>query len=94
MPRPDGRPFLVIFAAERAADLESRAARKLAEKGADAVVANPIDEAGLGMETAANRAVLLTRLGLRRELPAQGKDALARELLLALAGEIVAAPGR
>ena len=94
MPRPGGRPFLVIFAAERAADLEPRAARKLSEKGADAVVANPIDEAGLGMETAANRAVLLTRRGLRRELPAQGKDALARELLLALAGEIVAAPGR
>ncbi len=57
MPRAGGRPYLVIFAAERAADLESRAGRKLAAKGADAVVANPIDEAGVGMETAANRAV-------------------------------------
>lgn len=91
MPRREGRPYLVIFAAERAAELEERAGRKLAEKRADAVVANPIDEAGLGMESERNRAVVLSRLGLRRELPAQDKEALARELLLALAAEIVAA---
>jgi phosphopantothenoylcysteine decarboxylase/phosphopantothenate--cysteine ligase len=91
MPRREGRPYLVIFAAERSADLEERAGRKLAEKRADAVVANPIDEAGLGMESERNRAVVLSRLGLRRELPAQDKEALARELLLALAAEIVAA---
>jgi phosphopantothenoylcysteine decarboxylase / phosphopantothenate---cysteine ligase len=91
MPRREGRPYLVIFAAERAAELEERAGRKLADKRADAVVANPIDEAGLGMESARNRAVVLSRLGLRRQLPAQDKEALARELLLTLAAEIVAA---
>jgi phosphopantothenoylcysteine decarboxylase/phosphopantothenate--cysteine ligase len=90
MPRSGGRPYLVIFAAERSGELEERAGRKLSEKGADAVVANPIDEAGLGMEEARNRALVLSRLGLRRELPAQDKEALARDLLLTLAPELVA----
>ncbi len=94
MPRRDGRPFLVIFAAETAADLEDRAHRKLDEKGADAVVANPIDEPGVGMESADNRALLLTRGGMRREFAAQGKETLARELILALAGEVLSAVGR
>ena len=89
MPRSGGRPYLVIFAAERAAELESRAARKLAEKRADAVVANPIDEPGLGMESDRNRAVLISRLGIRREFDAQEKADLARELVLAVAPEIL-----
>jgi len=91
MPRSDGRPYLVIFAAEPAIGLEERARHKLADKRADAVVANPIDEPGLGMESARNRALVLSRLGLRRELPAQDKEALARELLLTLAPELVSA---
>jgi phosphopantothenoylcysteine synthetase/decarboxylase len=62
----------------------------MADKAADAVVANPIDEPGLGMESARNRAVVRTRLGLRREFVAQDKETLARELLLTLAGETVA----
>jgi phosphopantothenoylcysteine decarboxylase/phosphopantothenate--cysteine ligase len=82
--REGGRPYLVIFAAERAADLEERALRKLRDKRADAVVANPIDEPGLGMESERNRAVLLTAAGTRRELPAQDKESLAREVLLDL----------
>jgi phosphopantothenoylcysteine decarboxylase/phosphopantothenate--cysteine ligase len=90
MPRAQGRPYLVIFAAERAVALEVHAARKMADKAADAVVANPIDEPGLGMESARNRAVVRTRLGLRREFVAQDKETLARELLLTLAGETVA----
>jgi len=90
LPRRDRRPFLVIFAAERAGELEDRARHKLEEKGADAVVANPIDEPGVGMETPANRAVVLARSGLRRELAPQAKEALARELLLALAPELLA----
>ena len=90
MPRTAGKPYLVIFAAERAAELEARASHKLAEKDADAVVANPIDEDSVGMETAHNRAVVLSRLGLRREFAKQDKESLARELLLALAGEMVA----
>lgn len=90
MPRAGGRPYLVIFAAEQTAELEARALRKLAAKDADAVVANPIDEAGVGMEASANRALLLSRRGVRRELPAQAKETLARELLLALSGEMLA----
>ena len=90
MPRAQGRPYLVIFAAERAKDLGERAAAKMKAKAADAVVANPIDEPGLGMESARNRAVVQTRLGLRREFTAQDKETLARELLLTLAGETVA----
>jgi phosphopantothenoylcysteine decarboxylase/phosphopantothenate--cysteine ligase len=91
MARRDGRPYLVIFAAERTADLEARARRKLSEKGADAVVANPIDEAGLGMEVQRNRALVLSRLGLRREFGPQDKESLARELLLTLAPELIPA---
>ncbi|HVN74999.1 MAG TPA: bifunctional phosphopantothenoylcysteine decarboxylase/phosphopantothenate--cysteine ligase CoaBC [Thermoanaerobaculaceae bacterium] len=90
IPRSQGRPYLVIFAAERTKDLEERSVAKMTAKAADAVVANPIDEPGVGMETARNRAVARTRLGLRREFGAQEKETLARELLLALAGEIVA----
>ena len=90
MPRVNGRPYLVIFAAERAAELEARSRRKLVEKSADAVVANPIDEVGVGMETAANRALVLSRGGVRRELPAQAKEELARELLLTVMPELLA----
>jgi phosphopantothenoylcysteine decarboxylase/phosphopantothenate--cysteine ligase len=91
LPRRGGRPYLVIFAAERAAELEEGAGRKLADKGADAVVANPIDEPGLGMEQARNRALVLSRMGVRREFAAQDKEALARELLLTLTPELVSA---
>ncbi len=91
MPRRDGRPYLVIFAAERRADLEERAGEKLVEKAADAVVANPIDEPGLGMESNRNRALVLSRLGLRGELAPQEKESLARDLLLALAPEFIPA---
>ncbi len=89
MLRKDGRPYLVIFAAERSVDLEERARRKLLEKAADAVVANPIDEPGLGMEVERNRALVLSRLGLRREIGPQDKESLARELLLTLAPEMI-----
>ena len=89
--RSSGRPYLVVFAADRSANLEERAAAKMVAKGADAVVANPIDEPGLGMETPDNRAVLLTKLGLRQEFSPRGKKALARALLLAVAGEALAA---
>lgn len=92
--RQTRRPYLVIFAAERAADLEERARRKLDDKGADAVVANPIDEEGVGMEAEDNRALVMTRQGLRRFLARQRKETLARELVLALAGELVAAARR
>ncbi len=85
------KPYLIIFAAEPAAELEAKALAKLHEKGADAVVANPIDEPGLGMEEERNRAELFTRHGFHRRFPPAPKEELARELLLTLAGEILAA---
>jgi len=88
----DPKPYLVIFAAELRSELFERAKAKLAEKRADAVVANPIDEPGLGMEAEQNRAELLTRRGLAASFPPASKEQLARELLLALAGEVLAHP--
>jgi len=82
----------VIFAAELRSELFERAKAKLAEKQADAVVANPIDEPGLGMEAEQNRAELFTRRGLAASFPPASKEQLARELLLALAGEVLAHP--
>ncbi|MEP0774991.1 MAG: bifunctional phosphopantothenoylcysteine decarboxylase/phosphopantothenate--cysteine ligase CoaBC [Acidobacteriota bacterium] len=89
MARPQGRPYLVIFAANAAHELGERAHAKLVDKGADAVVANPIDEPGAGMESSSNRALLLSRRGIRREFPLQDKESLATELLLTLAPELL-----
>ncbi|MFN3414352.1 MAG: phosphopantothenoylcysteine decarboxylase, partial [Thermoanaerobaculum sp.] len=86
------RPYLVIFAAEESKNLAFRAQAKLSAKGADAVVANPIDEEGLGMEVAKNRAEVWSKKGLHVSFPPMCKEQLARELLLALAGETLAAP--
>lgn len=85
------KPYLIIFAAEAAAELEAKALAKLHAKGADAVVANPIDEPGLGMEAEQNRAEVFTRQGFHCRFPPAPKEELARELLLSLAGEILAA---
>lgn len=90
IPRREGRPYLVIFAANAAHELGERARAKMVEKNADAVVANPIDEVGAGMETATNRALLLSRRGIEREFGLQGKESLAMELLLTLAPELLA----
>lgn len=89
IPRRQGRPYLVIFAANTGQELGERAQAKMQEKGADAVVANPIDEPGAGMESATNRALLLSRRGIRREFPLQDKESLAVELLLTLAPELL-----
>lgn len=84
------RPYLVVFAAEESQNLAIRAQAKLAAKNADAVVANPIDEPGVGMEAEANRAEVWTRAGWHRSFPPVPKEQLARELLLAFAGEALA----
>lgn len=86
------KPYLVIFAAEESAQLLARAEKKMAEKGADAVLANPIDEPGLGMEAQQNRLEILTRWGLRVSLPPAPKEELAKEALLHLLGEILVRP--
>lgn len=89
IPRRRGRPYLVIFAANSAHELPDKALAKLHEKGADAVVGNPIDEPGAGMETSTNRALLFSRRGLERAFGLQDKESLAMELLLTLAPELV-----
>lgn len=89
IPRRGGRPYLIIFAANPAHELDEKARAKLAEKGADAVVANPIDEPGAGMETSTNRALLLSRRGIERRFELQDKEDLAVELLLSVAPELL-----
>ncbi|MGQ9495677.1 MAG: bifunctional phosphopantothenoylcysteine decarboxylase/phosphopantothenate--cysteine ligase CoaBC [Thermoanaerobaculaceae bacterium] len=84
------KPYLVIFAAEEGASLSERAQAKLREKGADAVVANPIDEPGVGMESEENRAELFTSRGNHVTFPRTDKQQLAREILLAVTGELLA----
>ncbi len=84
-----GRPYLVVFAAEIGEDRQ-RAVAKRTAKGADAVVLNDISEAGIGMEAAENAVVVLTARGGERAVPRAGKDRVAREILLSLAGEILA----
>ncbi len=84
------RPYVVIFAAEESKNLASRAHAKLMAKGADAVFANPIDEPGLGMEVEANRAEVWTKSGGHWSFAPSPKEQLAREVLLALSGEMLA----
>lgn len=88
--RSSSRPYMVIFAAEESKNLASRARSKLSAKKADAVVANPIDEPGLGMEVEVNRAEVWTVRGGHWSFAPSPKEQLARELLLALAGEMLA----
>ena len=75
--------ILVGFAAETE-NLVANARDKMRRKGFDFVVANPVAEEGSGFGSDTNRAVLVFP---DRELPLErlSKDALAREILVALA---------
>ncbi len=86
--RPD-RPYLVVFAAEMGADRE-RALAKMRAKGADAVALNDVTAPGIGMEAEENEVVLLLASGREVRVPRAAKRDVARELLLALAGEVLA----
>jgi len=70
----------VAFAAETE-HLETYAAKKLAAKCADLIVANDITAPGAGFGVDTNRAVLLFATGRREELPLQTKDAMAHRIL-------------
>jgi phosphopantothenoylcysteine decarboxylase / phosphopantothenate---cysteine ligase len=76
--RPD--QSVVGFAAETT-DIEGYARRKLVEKNCDWIVANDVSAPGLGMEADRNAVVILGRDGSRHEVPAAGKDVVAREIL-------------
>lgn len=89
----EDRPYLAVFAAEVGEDRE-RARRKMNAKGADAVVLNDISAAGVGMEAADNAVVVLTAAGGELAVPRAAKEQVAREILLALSGELLAAAAR
>jgi len=75
-----GERLLVGFAAETC-DLLKNAAKKLAEKNLDMVVANDISQAGAGFHVDTNIVKLLFCGGRVEELPIMGKDELADVIL-------------
>jgi phosphopantothenoylcysteine synthetase/decarboxylase len=70
----------VGFAAETR-DVEAYAARKLAEKNLDWIVANDVSGAGIGMEADDNAVVLLSRSGERHAFGPAPKRAVAAFIL-------------
>ncbi len=88
----EDRPYLVVFAAEDGED-RNRAMAKMRTKGADAVVLNDITAEGLGMEASENAVTVITASGGERAVPRASKEAVAREILLSLAGEILERAG-
>jgi len=83
------RPYLVVFSAE-VGRLTDRARSKMQKKGADAVVLNDISAPGVGMEATENEVWVLTASGQEKHVPRGDKTTVAREILLALSGEILA----
>jgi phosphopantothenoylcysteine decarboxylase/phosphopantothenate--cysteine ligase len=75
-----GRRVLVGFAAETGSLLEN-AARKLAEKNLDMVVANDVGQAGAGFNVDTNIARLIFRDGRAEDLPLMVKGEMADRIL-------------
>jgi len=72
--------FVVGFAAETQ-ELERNAARKLAEKNCDLMVANDVSQAGLGMDSDENELMIFSPNESPKKLPRAKKTELARTLL-------------
>ncbi len=72
--------FVVGFAAETQA-LAANAARKLAEKNCDLLVANDVSRADIGMDSEDNELVIFFRNGAQKKLRRAKKNVLARSLL-------------
>ncbi len=79
------KAFTVAFAAETE-DLLLNAGKKLAAKGVDAVVANDVSRPDIGFGSDENEATLITAME-RRFFPKQAKEALALEILRAVAAD-------
>ena len=62
-------------------DVEESAARKLAAKGLDMIVANDVSRPDAGFEVDTNRVVLLTAAGERTVLPLLAKSEVACHIL-------------
>ncbi len=75
--------FLVGFAAETE-HVEAHAQEKLVEKGLDLIIANDVSKEGSGFGSDQNAAVMLSRGGLRKELPLMSKRRLADTILTAV----------
>ena len=75
-----GKRVLIGFAAETVNIVEN-AARKLAEKNLDMVVANDVSQEHAGFDVDTNIAKLLFKNGMMEELPLMSKDELADVIL-------------
>ncbi|WP_398336578.1 bifunctional phosphopantothenoylcysteine decarboxylase/phosphopantothenate--cysteine ligase CoaBC [Vulcanococcus sp.] len=80
--RPAGQPILGFAA--HSSDVLPQAQAKFARKGCDLLFANPIDQPGAGFGAAANQGWLLGPGPAVETVPAQGKLAVAHQLLTAL----------
>jgi phosphopantothenoylcysteine decarboxylase/phosphopantothenate--cysteine ligase len=78
--RTKGREILVGFAAETD-ELAANAAKKLAEKNADFIVANDIAAPGLGIGSDRNAVTILGRDGSSVEVPEGSKAEIADAIL-------------
>ncbi len=76
----DVRPVIVGFAAQTG-DLEDEAARKLATKGCDVLVANDVSRPGVGFDGPDNEVLILHRDGTRRSVPRAEKRAVSEAIL-------------
>jgi len=76
----DVRPVIVGFAAQTG-DLDGEAARKLAAKGCEMLVANDVSLPGIGFEGEDNEVLILHREGGRRTVARAGKRVVAEAIL-------------
>jgi phosphopantothenoylcysteine decarboxylase/phosphopantothenate--cysteine ligase len=89
-------PFLVGFAAETAngdaAALAERAAKKLVEKGCEAIVANDVSEPGIGFGSDENAVIVIFADGSQTEIGRTSKAAIADRLWTLLVPRLAARP--
>jgi len=76
----DVRPVIVGFAAQTG-DLEDEAARKLAAKGCELLVANDVSLPGVGFDGPENQVLILHHDGRRRSVPRSVKRVVAEAIL-------------
>ncbi len=81
------RPKIVVGFAAETNDLLANARAKLDRKGADAIVANDVSEAGGVMGGTQNTVHIVTREGIE-DWPTMNKDAVARRLAAWIAGRL------
>jgi phosphopantothenoylcysteine decarboxylase / phosphopantothenate---cysteine ligase len=81
------RQLLIGFAAQTG-DIVTPAVAKLARKGLDAIVANPVDIAGSGFGSDFNQAILITKTGNRSEIPHCSKLEMAHHIFDRINSEI------